>query len=63
MGEVLGKCLWKNRREEEMAKISYAVLARNWRHLAVIREGRAIMLPGVFPLQVISSSCTFHSGL
>lgn len=62
MEEVLGKCLWENRREEEMAKINCAVLARNRRCLAMIRGGRAIMLPEVFPLQVISS-CTFHSGL
>lgn len=53
MEEVLGKCLWKNRRKEDMAKISCAVLARNWSCLAMIGGGRAIVLRGAFPLQVI----------
>lgn len=54
--------MWKNRKKEEMTKISGAVLARNWSYLATIRGGRAIIFPGAFLLQVIFS-CTFHGGL
>lgn len=54
--------MWKNRRKEEMAKISGAVLARNWSCLAMIRGGRAIIFPGALLLQVIFS-CAFHGGL
>ena len=48
------------RKEDKKERLEEAVMAGNWRCLAAIRGRRAITLPGVFPLQVISS-CTFHS--